>query len=92
MNARDACAGQDDGKIILSAEKLREGVQIKIADNGNGIPPEILDSIFVPFFSTKKTGSGVGLSLSKQIMMLHRGKINVQSEEGKGTVFSLIFP
>lgn len=92
LNARDACSDRENGKIVVSAESLREGVQIKIADNGKGIPPEILDSIFVPFFSTKKTGSGVGLSLSKQIMMLHKGKINVKSEEGKGTVFSLIFP
>lgn len=91
INARDACEGRPDAKIVVSAEKFREGVQIKVADNGVGIPLEILDTIFVPFYSTKKTGSGIGLSLSKQIMMLHNGRLQVQSEEGKGTVMSLLF-
>ena len=91
LNARDACDGKEDAKIIVSAEKFREGVQIKVTDNGAGIPLEILDTIFVPFYSTKKTGSGIGLSLSKQIMMLHNGRIQVQSEEGKGTIMSLLF-
>jgi signal transduction histidine kinase len=91
INARDACEHTSDPKIMVSAEKFREGVLLKIADNGKGIPSEILDTIFVPFFSTKKTGSGIGLSLSKQIMMLHNGRLQVQSEEGKGTVMSLMF-
>ena len=91
INARDACEGTDNPKILVSAEKFRDGVQIRVVDNGVGIPEEILDTIFVPFYSTKKTGSGIGLSLSKQIMMLHNGRIQVQSEEGKGTVMSLIF-
>ncbi|WP_242093936.1 sensor histidine kinase [Aestuariivivens sediminicola] len=91
LNARDACEGMADGKISVSAEKFRDGVQIKVADNGVGIPPEILETIFVPFYSTKKTGSGIGLSLSKQIMMLHNGRIQVQSIEGQGTVMSLLF-
>ena len=91
INARDACDDIPDSKILITAEKFREGLQVKVIDNGKGIPSEILDTIFVPFFSTKKTGSGVGLSLSKQIMMLHNGRLQVQSEEGKGTVMSLIF-
>ncbi len=91
INARDACENRPSSKIVVSAEKFRDGVQVKVADNGKGIPLEILDTIFVPFFSTKKTGSGVGLSLSKQIMMLHDGRLQVQSEEGKGTVMSLLF-
>jgi signal transduction histidine kinase len=62
-----------------------------VADNGVGIPPEILDTIFVPFYTTKKNGSGIGLSLCKQIMLLHKGKINVQSREGKGTAVSIVF-
>ncbi len=52
---------------------------------------EVLNNIFIPFFSTKKNGSGIGLSLCKQIMMLHKGNINVQSIEFKGTVFTLQF-
>ena len=91
LNARDACEGIENPTILVSAEKFREGVQIKVKDNGMGIQEEILDTIFVPFYSTKKTGSGIGLSLSKQIMMLHNGRIQVQSQEGKGTVMSLIF-
>jgi len=91
INASDACENVENSKIVVLAEKFREGVQIKIIDNGKGIPPEVLETIFVPFFSTKKTGSGIGLSLSKQIMMLHNGRLQVQSEEGKGTIMSLIF-
>ena len=51
------------------------------------MPEELLDKIFIPFFSTKKSGSGIGLSLCKQIMMLHKGNIQVQSVEGEGTAF-----
>jgi two-component system nitrogen regulation sensor histidine kinase NtrY len=56
-----------------------------------GIPNELLDKIFIPFFSTKKTGNGIGLSLCKQVMMLHRGQITVQSIENEGSVFNLTF-
>ncbi|MCX2718467.1 sensor histidine kinase [Lentiprolixibacter aurantiacus] len=91
VNARHACEGREEPKIVVSAEKFRDGIQIKVTDNGVGIPEEILETIFVPFFSTKKTGSGIGLSLSKQIMMLHNGRIQVHSKEGRGTVMSLIF-
>jgi len=55
------------------------------------MPEEVLDKIFIPFFSTKKNGSGIGLSLCKQIVMLHRGTIQVQSKEGEGTSFALQF-
>jgi len=91
LNARDACEDRPDPKVSVSAMKLRDNIQIRVMDNGKGIPHEILDTIFVPFFSTKKTGSGIGLSISKQIMMLHNGRIQVMSEEGNGTVVSLIF-
>ncbi|ULC59202.1 ATP-binding protein [Flaviramulus sp. BrNp1-15] len=91
INAKDACDGQKDSKISLSTEKNRDNIVIKVTDNGKGIANEILETIFVPFFSTKKSGSGIGLSLSKQIMMLHNGRIQVQSEPEKGTIISLIF-
>jgi signal transduction histidine kinase len=55
------------------------------------MPAEIVEKIFIPFFSTKKSGSGIGLSLCKQIMMLHKGNIQVQSVEGEGTAFFLQF-
>jgi signal transduction histidine kinase len=56
-----------------------------------GMTPAVLENIFIPFFSTKKTGSGIGLSLCKQIMMLHKGNIQVQSVEGEGSAFMLQF-
>ena len=77
----------------LSAEKIRgEKLAIRVADNGYGMSADVLENIFVPFFSTKKNGSGIGLSLCKQIMMLHKGNIQVQSKEGEGSVFMLLFP
>lgn len=63
-----------------------------ISDNGEGILPDVLDKIFVPFFTTKTSSSGIGLSLCKQIMTLHDGSINVKSEIGKGSCFILTFP
>lgn len=55
------------------------------------MPQEVVDKIFIPFFSAKKSGSGIGLSLCKQIMQLHRGNITVQSSEGEGTAFLMQF-
>lgn len=92
VNAIEAIKDNDSPKIVLAAYIASNHKSvIKIADNGNGMPPELLDKIFVPFFSTKKSGSGIGLSLCKQIMMLHRGNIQVQSVEGEGTAFFLQF-
>lgn len=92
LNALDATVKVSNPKIIVAASIGHNGnAQIRITDNGTGIPTEILDSIFVPFFSTKKTGSGIGLSLSKQIMLLHGGKIHIQSTENVGTIVSLSF-
>lgn len=92
VNAKEALKDKPDGKIILSALlSSKQKPLIKVADNGTGIEDDILENIFIPFFSTKKTGSGIGLSLCKQIMMLHRGNINVHSVPGEGTVFTLQF-
>ena len=92
LNAMDAAKDKDYPKITLAADvSLNNKVTLKVADNGTGIKPEILDKIFIPFFSTKKTGSGIGLSLCKQIMVLHKGNIQIQSNEGQGTVVSLVF-
>lgn len=80
------------GKIQLSAYKNEtEKIVLKISDNGGGIPEEIQHQIFVPFFTTKEQGSGIGLSLAQQIMRLHGGSISVQSELDKGTSFTLTF-
>ena len=92
VNAIEAVKEQPSPKIILSADaNANKKVVLKVADNGTGMPEELLDKIFIPFFSTRKTGSGIGLSLCKQIVMLHKGNIKVQSAEGRGTVFSLQF-
>ena len=92
VNAIEAVKEKEAPRIILTAEQtLSKRIILKVIDNGSGIPEELLDKIFIPFFSTKKNGSGIGLSLCKQIVMLHRGTLQVQSVEGKGTVFSMQF-
>ena len=92
-NAREACSRKSDKKIQVKARKLSAGnTTLTISDNGEGILPDVLDKIFVPFFTTKTSGSGIGLSLCKQIMTLHEGSINVKSEVGKGSSFILTFP
>lgn len=92
VNAMDAVKEKDNPRIILSAGKNRRHRKyIRVADNGTGMEENVQEQIFVPFFSTKKTGSGIGLSLCKQIMLVHRGSISVQSKEGEGTVFTLVF-
>lgn len=92
VNAIDAVKEKDKPRIVLSADQTKGAkVEIRVSDNGHGMSAEILENIFVPFFSTKKTGSGVGLSLCKQIMMLHKGNIQVKSIEGEGSVFTLQF-
>ncbi|HEX6191824.1 MAG TPA: HAMP domain-containing sensor histidine kinase [Chitinophagaceae bacterium] len=92
VNAIEAVKDRPNPRIVLTGflANNRKTV-IKVADNGGGIPPELLDKIFIPFFSTKKSGSGIGLSLCKQIMMLHKGNIQVQSVEEQGTAFMLQF-
>ena len=92
LNGFEACKTVTSPKVKIFAEKNPDNqVVISVTDNGIGIPEEIKDSVFVPFFTTKKQGSGIGLSLSKQIMTLHGGKIQINSVEGKGTSVSLVF-
>jgi two-component system nitrogen regulation sensor histidine kinase NtrY len=91
VNALEAVKEKPHPRIILSALHENNKLLIKVADNGGGISPELLDKIFIPFFSTKKSGSGIGLSLCKQIMLLHKGNIQVQSREAEGSVFTLLF-
>jgi signal transduction histidine kinase len=92
LNARDACQNVKDPLIqVKASQNAQRQTVIKVYDNGIGISKEIVENIFVPFFTSKAAGSGIGLSLCKQIMLLHKGKILVKSIEGEGTVFSLIF-
>ncbi|WPV02278.1 HAMP domain-containing sensor histidine kinase [Mucilaginibacter sp. cycad4] len=91
VNAIEAVKEREAPRITLTAEVQGGKTFVKVIDNGLGMPPELLDKIFIPFFSTRKTGSGIGLSLCKQIMLLHKGNIQVQSTEGKGSAFILSF-
>lgn len=90
VNAIEAVKNTPEPIITLSAEvQANQKTVLKVSDNGLGMSPELMEKIFIPFFSTRKTGSGIGLSLCKQIMLMHKGNIQVQSTEGKGTVFIL---
>jgi len=92
LNAVEACEEIDKPEILVKAVKKPNGkIMIAVIDNGSGIPQEIQDQIFVPFFTTKKKGSGIGLSLSRQIMTLHGGKIQIDNIQEKGAQVSLVF-
>ena len=92
-NAIDAVAQKPDPCVELNSRQLNDRqVGITITDNGCGVTPESLDQIFVPFFSTKPGGSGIGLSLARQIALAHGGGIDVQHREAGGSVFTLILP
>jgi signal transduction histidine kinase len=92
VNAIEAVKDRENPTLTLSAEILGNNkTLVKVSDNGLGMPPELLDKIFIPFFSTRKSGSGIGLSLCKQIMLLHKGNIQVQSTQGHGATFILQF-
>lgn len=93
-NAIQALAADDkeNKSLTITAMPLESGgAYISVADNGTGIEEEALKKIFIPFFTTKKNGSGIGLSLSKQIMRKHGGNITAKSQIGKGTEFLLKF-
>jgi PAS domain S-box-containing protein len=87
----------ESGRITLIAAARpsvgrRPEVELKISDTGSGIPKPRLDKVFLPFFTTKTTGTGLGLALVHKIVLLHHGRIEVESEENKGTTFSIYLP
>ncbi|KAA5378137.1 sensor histidine kinase, partial [Phocaeicola dorei] len=93
-NAIQAIGNAPDGKFTLKAYcDPQESIRIEIANNGPAIPPDAAGQIFVPFFTTKEEGSGIGLSLSKQIMRLSGGTLPLlpYKEKGQATVFVLVF-
>ena len=90
-NAHEACSGLSEEKIEVKAEMVGDKVEITVSDNGQGISPEAMDKIFIPFYSTKANGSGIGLSLCRQIIARHKGKISVQSDKN-GTRFKIELP
>jgi two-component system, NtrC family, nitrogen regulation sensor histidine kinase NtrY len=90
-NSVHALDEQTHPAIIISAELQGQQAVVSVADNGKGIHSKEISEIFTPFFSTRKEGSGIGLSLSKQIVSLHQGTIKVRSEKGVGTTMLLYF-
>jgi signal transduction histidine kinase len=91
-NAIEALSTKKNGSIHLKAFYADDGTLIQVEDNGIGIFSDIIEDIFVPFYTTKENGSGIGLSLSKQIMQNHYGTISVNSAPDKGSKFTLKFP
>lgn len=91
-NALQSLKGVPSGTVkVTTGINLENRTFIEISDNGHGIPPDIIDKVFVPFFTTKEKGTGIGLSLSKQILHLHGGSLNVTSIPYQDTCFSMVF-
>ena len=91
-NSMHALSGRTNARIqLLGFMNKRGRVTIQVADNGPGILKDVLDKVFIPFFTTKPSGSGIGLSLSKQILRLHNGTITAHSEPEVETVFTMTF-
>jgi len=90
LNAAQAIDGA--GAIRVEVSLLKGDAAITVVDTGRGIAPEHLPNIFRPFYTTKASGTGLGLSLSRQIAEEHHGRIEVTSEVGKGTTFLLVLP
>jgi nitrogen fixation/metabolism regulation signal transduction histidine kinase len=90
-NSMDALKGANSGQVRISASETKRHIIICIEDNGPGIDPSAVKEIFLPFYTTKDEGMGIGLSLSRQIMNLHGGTLTVDSQPGESTRFSLVF-
>jgi len=90
-NASEAGSAEQETIIDIKANKIGNEIHIIVSDNGKGISPQAIEKIFIPFYTTKPTGSGIGLSICRQVMLRHKGKISVQSDE-HGSRFTLTFP
>jgi len=92
-NAAEALVGQEAGRVVLRGARDDRGrVMVQVIDNGPGVDPVHLDNIFVPFFTTKRGGTGVGLSVSRQLVHANRGFIFVKAAEPRGCAFTLVVP
>ena len=80
--------------VTVQTKKLNDKIEIRVVDNGNGIPQNIIDKIFQPFFTTKPSGqgTGLGLSLAYDIIKAHGGEIKVETKEGEGSEFVVTLP
>jgi two-component system sensor histidine kinase HydH len=90
MNAVQASIPEQ--RILIRTERKKNQISVEFADTGCGIPSDLQPKIFIPFFSTKKDGSGMGLAISKRIVELHQGKLSCQSNPPQGTVFTVFLP
>jgi signal transduction histidine kinase len=91
-NSLEAMKDISDPRLsLLASVNESDHIQISVSDNGTGIDEDVLEKIFLPFYSTKPANSGIGLSLSQQIMMLHHGRIEISPGSAKGAIFTLIF-
>ena len=91
-NAREASAPEGGIEVSLRRDVDTDEVLLSVQDHGTGIPADVQERIFVPFFTTKPDGSGIGLSLCKQIAYQHHGYLSVRSAPGKGSRFVLRIP
>ena len=102
LNAQQAMTGADGrvpdggagqgGELTIQGVAVPGGVSLSLIDTGRGIPPEVVSQVFRPFFSTRKGGTGLGLPTARKIVEAHRGRIEVQSEIGRGTKFTIFLP
>ena len=91
-NAMQALEGQANGQIRMEVDAEKNQLLIRVTDNGPGVPSDLTEDIFVPFFTTKATGSGIGLSLSRQIIRMHDGELSVASQPYRETCFTISLP
>lgn len=89
-NAREATEGQPDACIRIVASEADGSPYISVSDNGPGIPDKMTEEVFLPFYTTKRNGTGIGLCLSRQIMRLHGGDLKLNSHHGQGTTFMVM--
>jgi signal transduction histidine kinase len=99
QQAQDSALSPYEPTVSISTKKVisssgTSDIEIKVTDNGNGVAHTIIDKIFQPFFTTKPTGSGtgLGLSLSYDIIKAHSGELKVETTEGEGSVFTIVMP
>jgi len=91
-NAVEACSGKPHCHIIINEQREGDTIQISIRDNGEGIPADMQERIFVPNFTTKSSGTGLGLAMCKGIVEQAKGRIWFETSLGAGTVFHVELP
>jgi signal transduction histidine kinase len=91
-NAIQACGGIENAKITIQIKAYKQGFILEISDTGCGMGADKLSKVFTPYFTTKSSGSGIGLSIVKQIVENHGGQITCDSKEGQGSTFAVMVP